>query len=88
MANSAQSRKRARQNSTRRLRNMSQRSALRTSIKKFLKLVGAGDREGATEAYRRATSDIDRAAAKNLHHKNRAARLKRRLNNRLRAINA
>ena len=88
MANSPQARKRARHGVKRRIRNMSQRSALRTSIKKFLKLVGAGDRPGAGEAYREATSGIDRAVSKNLHHKNRAARLKKRLNNRLRAISA
>ena len=88
MANSPQARKRARQNSNRRLHNMSQRSSLRTSIKKFLKLVAGDDREKAADAYRRAASDIDRAAAKGLHNKNRAARLKKRLNNRLRALNA
>ncbi len=88
MANSPQARKRARQNSNRRLHNMSQRSSLRTSIKKFLKLVAGDDCEKAADAYRRAASDIDRAAAKGLHHKNRAARLKKRLNNRLRALNS
>ena len=93
MANSPQARKRARQNITRRSRNMSRRSALRTSIKKFLKLAGdapkkKADREQAASAYREAAADIDRAAAKGIHHKNRAARLKRRLNNRLRALSA
>lgn len=86
MANTTQSRKRARQNIRRRLRNMSQRSALRTAIKKFLKLIRAGDREGAAGAYRATGATIDRAANKGLHAKNRAARLKRRLNNRLRAL--
>ena len=88
MANSPQARKRARHGVKRRIRNMSQRSSLRTSIKKFLKLVGGNDRTGAADAYREATAGIDRAVSKNLHHKNRAARLKKRLNNRLRALNA
>lgn len=67
---------------------MSQRSSLRTSIKKFLKLVSEDNRDGATAAYRDTTIHIDRAVNKNLHHKNRAARLKKRLNNRLKALNA
>ena len=86
MANSPQARKRARQNVKRRNHNMSQRSALRTSIKKLLKLIDANNVEGARAAYGETTSHIDRAASKGLHHANRAARLKRRLNNRLRAI--
>lgn len=67
---------------------MSQRSALRTSIKKLLKLINDNDSEGAKSAYRDATSHIDRAASKGLHHANRAARLKKRLNNRLRALSS
>ena len=88
MANSPQARKRARQNTTRRLHNMSQRSAMRSSIKKFLKSVADSDKDGATTAYREAVSKIDSAASKGPHHRNRAARLKSRLNNRLRAISA
>lgn len=88
LANSPQARKRVRHNIKRRLRNVSQRSSLRTAIKKFLKLVGVQDHPGAADAYRTATADIDRSVSKKLHHKNRAARLKKRLNNRLRAIAA
>ena len=88
MANSPQARKRVRNSVKRRLRNMGQRSSLRTSIKKFLRLVGTNDRSGAVGAYREAAAGIDRSVSKNLHHKNRAARLKKRLNNRLRALNA
>ncbi|MGI9316461.1 MAG: 30S ribosomal protein S20 [bacterium] len=88
MANTPQARKRARQNTRRRIHNMSQRSALRTSIKKLLKLIGENNVDEAKSAYRDAASLIDRTASKGLHHSNRAARLKKRLNNRLRAINA
>lgn len=70
----------------RRHHNMSQRSALRTSIKKLLKLINANNVDEAKAVYREASSQIDRAASKGLHHANRAARLKRRLNNRLRTI--
>ncbi|MDE0097882.1 MAG: 30S ribosomal protein S20 [Gammaproteobacteria bacterium] len=86
MANSSQARKRARQNVRRRNHNMSQRSALRTSIKKLLKLIDANNVDQARATYRETSAHIDRAASKGLHHPNRAARLKRRLNNRLRAI--
>ena len=77
MANSAQARKRARQNLRQRSLNATQRSAMRTSVKKFLKTLGGSDVEAARSAYQNATSLIDRAAAKHLHHRNRAARLKR-----------
>ena len=65
---------------------MSQRSSLRSSIKRLLKLISEKDREGARSAYRETVSRIDRAAVKNLLHSNRAARLKSRLNNRLKSL--
>ena len=86
MANSPQARKRARQNETRRARNTSQRSSLRSSIKKLLKLVSENNKQGAADAYKEAASSIDRAASKSLHHRNRAARLKSRLNNRVKSL--
>jgi len=86
VANTAQARKRARQNDVRRQRNTSGRSKSRSAVKDFLKSVGAGDRAAAQSAYRDATSSIDRAVAKGLHGKNRAARLKQRMNNRLRGM--
>ncbi len=86
MANTPQARKRARQNEVRRARNTGQRAGVRTSIKKFLKLVEGKDLEAAQAAYREATSRIDQAVHKGLHHRNTAARLKHRLNVRLRAI--
>ncbi|WP_424948317.1 30S ribosomal protein S20 [Candidatus Spongiihabitans sp.] len=88
MANTPQARKRARQNAKRRMHNMSIRSALRSSIKKLLKLIAEKNQEQANAAYRNAVSNIDRAAAKGLHHKTRAARLKSRLNHRLKSLNA
>ncbi len=88
MANSPQAKKRARQNDRRRLHNMSQRSALRTAIKKLLKLIKENNVEEAKNAFRDASSHIDRASSKGLHHANRAARLKQRLNNRVRALSA
>ena len=88
MANSPQARKRARQNLVRRESNVSQRSAMRTQIKKFLRLIEAGDKDSAAHVYRTAVSLLDRAARKNLESRNKASRLKSRLNARLKALSA
>ena len=66
---------------------MSQRSAMRTSIKKLLKLIQSGGKDAAELAYRDSVVKIDSATSKRIHHRNRAARLKSRLNNRLRGLN-
>lgn len=80
MANSAQARKRARQAEKSRQHNAARRSMLRTYIKKVIKLIDAGDKEGAAKAYSEAVPIIDRAANKGLIHANKAARHKSRLN--------
>ena len=86
VANSAQARKRGRQNETRRQRNQSARSRLRTSIKKVVRAIRTGDAQAAAAAYREAVPAIDRAAGRGLIHKNKASRHKRRLNAHIRAI--
>ena len=86
MANSPQARKRARQNDKRRVHNHGMRSTMRTAVKKVLRAVRAGDREAAASAYQRAVPLVDRMAGKGLIHKNRAARYKSRLNDRIRAL--
>ena len=86
MANSAQARKRGRQNETRRRRNQSARSRFRTSLKKVIRAIRDGDREAAAETYREAVPAIDRAAGRGLIHRNKAARHKKRLNARIRAL--
>lgn len=88
MANSPQARKRARQNSVRRLRNHSQRAAVRTAVKKLEAAIAAGDQAAAKEAYQVSASMIDKATIKGLHHRNRAARLKSRLNKRVKEMAA
>ncbi len=80
MANIKSAKKRARQNITRRAHNMSQRSSLRTSIKKVVVAIAAGDKEVASAAYKAATPTIDSMADKGIIHKNKAARHKSRLN--------
>lgn len=80
MANTAQARKRARQAEKARAQNGSQRSRMRTAIKKVLKAIQGGDGEGAKAAYKDASSMVDKAAGKGLIHANKAARFKSRLN--------
>ncbi|WP_058555725.1 30S ribosomal protein S20 [Thiohalocapsa sp. ML1] len=86
MANSPQARKRARQAEDHRQRNASQRSTLRTAIKKVIKAIRVGDKAAASEAYKAAVPVIDRAAGKGLVHANKAARHKSRLNAHIKAL--
>ena len=86
MANSAQARKRARQAEKNRQRNASQRSAFRTSIKKVVYAIEAGDKAAAESAYKDAIPMIDSTCSKGLIHKNKAARHKSRLNAQIKAM--
>lgn len=79
MANSAQARKRARQAIGRNAHNASLRSAYRTAVKGVRKAIAAGNKESATDFFRKAVSVIDRIADKKVVHKNKAARHKSRL---------
>lgn len=83
MANSAQARKRARQADKRNAHLKMQRTAMRTSIKKFLKAVAAKQADMASTLLKEVSSRVDRLARKNVIHSNRAARIKSRLNKRL-----
>ncbi len=86
MANTAQARKRARQNDTHRLHNAGRRSMMRTHIKKILKAVEDGDKALAQSSYQQAVSIIDKSAKSGMLHKNKAARFKSRLNARVRSL--
>ncbi len=86
MANSPQARKRARQNDKRRAHNASQRSMVRTCMKKVYYAIEAKDLESAKAAFEKAVPVIDRMANKGLIHKNKAARHKRRLNAHIKAL--
>lgn len=85
MANTAQARKRVRQAEKRRLHNHSQKSAMRTAIKKVLLALREKNIDAAKEAFKSATVLIDRLAGRNLVATNKAARIKSRLNKRLKA---
>ncbi len=86
MANSLSARKRVRQSEKSRLLNASQRSRVRTSIKKVLAAIEAGDKNAAEAAYKAAVPAIDRSVSKGLMHRNKAARHKSRLNQHIRAL--
>lgn len=86
MANSAQARKRVRQAEKARQHNASLRSALRTSIKKVVYAIEAGEKDTASEAYKAAVPVIDKMANKNIITANKAARHKSRLNARIRVL--
>jgi len=64
---------------------MSQRSEVRTAIKRFKSSLDDADITVAQTAYREVASQIDRSARKGLAHRNQASRLKSRLNARLKA---
>ena len=86
MANSVSARKRARQAEKHRLRNASQRSAMRTAIKKVDSAIDAGDKAAAENAYKAAVPAIDKSVGKGLIHRNKAARHKSRLNSHIREL--
>ena len=86
MANTAQAKKRARQAEKSRIRNAGQRSNLRTFIEKVIAAVNTGDKEKAQAAFKTAMPVIDSAVTKGLIHKNKAARSKSRLNDKVRAM--
>ena len=86
MANIKSSAKRARQAVKRRAHNMALRSRMRTHIKACQKAIEAGNKDAAREAYKEAVPVIDSMVTKGIIHKNKAARHKSRLNDRLRAL--
>ena len=68
--------KRDRKNKEQQAKNKAEKSALKTAMKKFDAAVTAGDKEAAATTYKVAVSAVDRAAGKNLIHKNNAAHKK------------
>lgn len=83
MANIKSQIKRNRQSAAANERNKSVRSRLRTIIKNFLSSVESGDAEQAAAGYREVSRELDKAAAKGIIHKNKAANQKSRLAKRL-----
>jgi len=86
LANTLQSKKRARQAEKRRQHNASRRSTMRTYLKRVIKAIGAGDKTLASTELSLATKILDRLADKGLIHKNKAARHKSRLSAQIKAL--
>ena len=88
MANIKSAEKRAKQAVKRRAHNVAARSRLRTSIKKVLAAIGTGNKDEATAAFKAAQPVIDTMVTKGIIHRNKAARHKRELNARIKALGA
>ena len=84
----ASGRKRARQDVKLNAHNASLRSRFRTVVKNVVKAVAGGDQAKASETFKSAQSVIDSVADKGMFHKNKAARLKSRLNAKIKALSA
>ena len=78
--------KRLRQNVVRRERNRTIKRALRTQSRKVREAVEAGAAEQAEVEFRAAVKRLDRAGARNIIHRNAAARTKSRLSARIKAL--
>ncbi|MBD0379064.1 30S ribosomal protein S20 [Paenibacillus sedimenti] len=79
--------KRVKVSEKRRLRNASQKSALRTAVKAF-ETAASNNAETAKDALINASKKLDKAASKGLIHKNAANRKKSRLAKKLNALTA
>ena len=81
MANTAQSKKRARQNERRAAVNKSRRSRIRTFLRKVEEAISSGDKNAASAALTAAQPELMRGVSKGIFHKNTAARKMSRLSN-------
>ncbi|MFC4076761.1 30S ribosomal protein S20 [Salinithrix halophila] len=79
--------KRTKTNEKRRQHRIAQKSAMRTSVKRFLAAVEQKDQEQAGTLLRDAKKKLDKAATKGLLHKNAVARQKSRLEQKYNALN-
>ncbi len=88
MANTPQSKKRARQNERRSDNNKARRSRIRTFLRRVEEAIASGDRTAAASALRAAQPELMRGVTKGVLHKNTAARKMSRLSARVKAMNA
>ncbi len=86
MANTRQSKKRARQNDKRAAINKARRSRIRTFLRKVEEAIATGDQESATAALRAAQPELMRGVTKGVYHKNTAARKMSRLSGRVKSL--
>lgn len=86
MANTPQSKKRARQNEARFAVNKARRSRIRTFLRKVEEAIASGDQTAATAALREAQPELMRGITKGVFHKNTVARKMSRLSSRVKAL--
>ncbi len=86
MANSPQSKKRARQNARRLDVNKARRSRIRTFLRKVEEAIASGDKDAAAAALKQAQPELMRGVTKGVYHKNTASRKMSRLAARVKAI--
>ena len=86
MANTPQSKKRARQNEKRFAINKMRRSRIRTHLRRVEEAIASGDSAAAKTALQAAQPEIMRGVTKGVLHKNTAARKMSRLSARVKAL--
>ncbi|MDX5381650.1 MAG: 30S ribosomal protein S20 [Rhodobacterales bacterium] len=86
MANTPQSKKRARQNEARFAVNKARRSRIRTFIRKVEEAIASGDKTAAAAALQAAQPEMMRGVTKGVLHKNTVARKMSRLAARVKAL--
>ena len=78
--------KRARQNIKRNEHKSSQRASARTAVKAVEATIISGNKEAASEAFKKAQTILDSMANKKVIHPNKASRTKSRLNKKIKAL--
>jgi len=86
MANTAQSKKRARQSEARQDVNKARRSRIRTFLRKVEEALASGSQEAAAAALKAAQPENMRGVSKGVLHKNTVARKISRLNHRVNTL--
>ena len=86
MANTPQSKKRARQTERRTEVNKARRSRIRTFLRKVEEALAGGNAEAAAEALKVAQPELMRGVTKGVYHKNTASRKISRLASRVKAL--
>lgn len=86
MANTPQSKKRARQSESRTAVNKARRSRIRSKLRKVEEAIASGDKDTATAALRAAQPELMRGVTRGVFHKNTAARKMSRLSSRVKAL--
>lgn len=88
MANTPQSKKRARQNERRQDINKARRSRIRTYLRKVEEAIASGNADAAKAALQAAQPELARGVTKGVMHKNTVARKMSRLSARVKALTA